>query len=85
MLGGRFWPPPRPIPPPIEAVMIATTHFTNAVVERRRLLQVAAIRLGLAPRRASLPPLTDWPEISPPFSGGTATWCGGGHELRTAG
>ena len=28
-------------------VMIGTTHFTNAVIERRHLAQVAAVRLGL--------------------------------------
>ena len=28
--------------------MIGTTHFTNAVVERKRLLEVAAVRLGAA-------------------------------------
>lgn len=36
----------------IQAVMIGTTHFTNAVVERKRLLEVAAIRLGLPATRA---------------------------------
>ena len=30
----------------ISAVMIGTTHFTNAVVERRRLIPTAAVRLG---------------------------------------
>lgn len=45
----------------IRAVMIGTTHFTNAVVERRRLLEVAAVRLGL-PATKALPPLTDWPK-----------------------
>ena len=45
----------------IRAVMIGTTHFTNAIVERRRLVPVAAIRLGL-PATRSLPPLTDWPD-----------------------
>src|SRR5271170_4607899 len=44
----------------VQAVMIGTTHFTNAIVERRRLVEVAAIRLGL-PATRSLPPLTDWP------------------------
>jgi N-methylhydantoinase A/oxoprolinase/acetone carboxylase beta subunit len=47
-------------PAAIQAVMIGTTHFTNAIVERRRLVEVAAIRLGL-PATRSLPPLTDWP------------------------
>ena len=36
----------------IQALMIGTTHFTNAVVERKRLLEVAALRLGLPPRDA---------------------------------
>src|SRR5438105_14327913 len=45
----------------INAVMIGTTHFTNAVVERRRLLEVAAIRLGL-PATEALPPFVDWPK-----------------------
>jgi N-methylhydantoinase A/oxoprolinase/acetone carboxylase beta subunit len=44
----------------IDAVMIGTTHFTNAVVERRRLLPVAAIRIGL-PATKGVPPMTDWP------------------------
>ena len=44
----------------ISGVMIGTTHFTNAVVERKRLMQTAAIRLGL-PATASLPPMADWP------------------------
>src|SRR5262249_17251973 len=46
---------------PIDAVMIGTTHFTNAVVQRRDLTRVAAIRIGL-PASASLPPFCDWPE-----------------------
>ncbi len=49
-------------PSDIEAVMIGTTHFTNAVVERRRLLEVAVLRLGL-PATRSLPPFSDWPGI----------------------
>ncbi len=47
-------------PADIQAVMIGTTHFTNAVVERRRLLEVAAVRLGL-PATKGLPPMVDWP------------------------
>ncbi len=45
----------------IDAVMIGTTHFTNAVVQRRGLSRVAAVRVGL-PASASLPPFCDWPE-----------------------
>ena len=48
-------------PERIEAVMIGTTHFTNAVVEARRLLEVASVRLGL-PATLALPPMVDWPD-----------------------
>ena len=44
----------------IQATMIGTTQFTNAVVERRELSPVAAIRVGL-PSGKGLPPMTDWP------------------------
>ena len=56
--------PERPGGPPIDAVMIGTTHFTNAVVQRRDLTPVAAVRIGL-PASASLPPFVDWPEPAP--------------------
>ena len=45
----------------LETVMIGTTQFTNAVVERRELSQVAAIRIGL-PSGRGLPPGAGWPE-----------------------
>lgn len=45
----------------IASVMIGTTHFTNAIVERRHLQPVGIIRIGL-PATAALPPLVDWPE-----------------------
>lgn len=48
-------------PGAIDVVMIGTTHFTNAVVQRRELAPTAAVRLGL-PATASLPPMVDWPE-----------------------
>src|SRR5207244_1056131 len=44
----------------IDGVVIGTTHFVNAVVTRRGLAPVAAIRIGL-PTSASLPPFCDWP------------------------
>src|SRR5215471_7424850 len=44
----------------IDGVVIGTTHFVNAVVQRRGLSPVAAIRIGL-PTGASLPPFCDWP------------------------
>ncbi|MBT8474715.1 MAG: hydantoinase/oxoprolinase family protein [Rhodobacteraceae bacterium] len=44
----------------IDAVMLGTTHFTNAVVERANLERIAVIRISL-PASSSLPPGIDWP------------------------
>ena len=41
-------------------VVIGTTHFVNAVIQRRGLTHVAAIRIGL-PASTSLLPFCDWP------------------------
>ena len=45
----------------IEAVMLGTTQFTNAVVERRELAEVAAVRIA-APSGEGLPPKVGWPD-----------------------
>ncbi len=45
----------------IEAVMIGTTQFTNAVIERRELAPTAIIRVAL-PSGELIPPMIDWPE-----------------------
>jgi N-methylhydantoinase A/oxoprolinase/acetone carboxylase beta subunit len=45
----------------IDAVMIGTTQFTNAVVQRRELAPTAIIRLAL-PSGELVPPMIDWPE-----------------------
>lgn len=45
----------------IDAVMIGTTHFINALVQAKGLAPTAALRLGL-PATKALPPLVDWPE-----------------------
>ncbi|MDD9895486.1 MAG: hydantoinase/oxoprolinase family protein [Gammaproteobacteria bacterium] len=47
-------------PNSISAVMIGTTHFTNAVIERRELSETAIIRACL-PTGSGLPPMCDWP------------------------
>ena len=44
----------------IKTVMIGTTQFTNAIVERRQLSPVAAVRIGL-PSGKGIPPMIDWP------------------------
>ncbi len=45
----------------IDAIMLGTTQFTNAVIERRELSEVAAIRIGL-PSGEGLPPKVGWPK-----------------------
>ena len=63
----------------IEAVMIGTTHFTNAVVERRHLDRVAALRVGL-PANAGLPPFIGWPKDLAAAMRGSIHMVAGGHE-----
>jgi N-methylhydantoinase A/oxoprolinase/acetone carboxylase beta subunit len=64
----------------LDGVMIGTTHFTNAVVERRRLQPTACIRLGL-PATACLPPMVDWPDELREVIGGHYYLAHGGHEF----
>jgi N-methylhydantoinase A/oxoprolinase/acetone carboxylase beta subunit len=64
----------------IKAVMIGTTHFTNAVVERKRLMQTAAVRLGL-PATECLPPMVDWPPDLRDTIGNHKYLVHGGHEF----
>ncbi len=63
-----------------QAVMIGTTHFTNAVVQRRDLGRVAAVRIGL-PSGASLPPFVDWPEDLADIVRAEVVMLEGGHEF----
>ena len=48
-------------PAHIASVTIGTTHFVNALVERRELDRVGVLRLA-SPSGEALPPLTGWPE-----------------------
>lgn len=64
----------------VDFVMIGTTHFTNAVVQRRDLAQTAAVRLGL-PATASLPPMVDWPEDLKQSIGNHTYLAHGGNEF----
>jgi N-methylhydantoinase A/oxoprolinase/acetone carboxylase beta subunit len=66
-------------PGPVEAVMVGTTHFTNAVVQRRDLEPVAALRIGL-PSGRSLPPFVDWPADLADAVRGGVFMVEGGHE-----
>ncbi len=45
----------------VDAVMIGTTHFTNAFVEARQLNRIGVLRLG-APATLSVRPMIAWPK-----------------------
>ena len=64
----------------IFAVMLGTTQFTNAVIERRRLNRVAVLRLG-APATTAVPPMTDWPADLRAVVGGDYYLLKGGLEF----
>ena len=64
----------------VDALMVGTTHFTNALLERRELAPTAVIRLCL-PATQLLPPLVDWPEELRDTMGGFTYMVGGGHEF----
>ena len=64
----------------VDVVMIGTTHFTNAVVQRRDLAPTAAVRLGL-PATASLVPMVDWPADLRQTIGNHVFLAHGGHEF----
>ena len=67
-------------PASIDVVMIGTTHFTNAMVERRGLARVAVIRLCL-PATRSLPPMIDWPADIAEIIGSDVYLAKGGYEF----
>ncbi|GAA1844901.1 hydantoinase/oxoprolinase N-terminal domain-containing protein [Brevibacterium marinum] len=67
-------------PADVEAIMLGTTHFINALVEGRDLAPTAALRLGL-PATASLPPMVGWPERLTTAARGKSYLAHGGHEF----
>ncbi len=67
-------------PSAISAVMLGTTHFTNAVVERKSLSRTAVVRIGL-PATAALPPFVDWPDDLREAIGGVSYLVHGGYEF----
>jgi N-methylhydantoinase A/oxoprolinase/acetone carboxylase beta subunit len=63
----------------VDAVMVGTTHFINAVVQRKGLVRVGAIRIG-APATNALPPLCDWPKDLAAHVRGGVWHLEGGHD-----
>ena len=64
----------------VDAVMVGTTHFTNALLERRNLAPTAVVRLAL-PATHLLPPLVDWPAELKEAVGGFTYMVPGGNEF----
>ena len=64
----------------IDGVMLGTTHFINALLERRDLCSTAVLRLCL-PATQILPPLVDWPPALRDAVGGLTFMVPGGHEF----
>ncbi len=63
----------------VSAVMIGTTHFVNAVVQRKHIEKTAVMRISL-PASATLQPLCDWPEDLAQVTDGGHYLVEGGHE-----
>lgn len=63
----------------VDAVVIGTTHFINAVVQRRHVQKIGAIRIGM-PASASLPPFCDWPTDLATLVNGEIFMLEGGHD-----
>lgn len=64
----------------LTGVMIGTTHFTNAIVERRAIARTAVLRLGL-PATQAIEPFEDWPEDLRGSIGGRGYLVHGGNEF----
>lgn len=64
----------------IQCVMIGTTHFTNAFVERKGLSEVGVIRIAL-PASKGIPPLSDWPKEIASAIGPNVTLVRGGYQV----
>ena len=67
-------------PDEITAVMIGTTHFTNAFIQRRELVPVYAIRIGF-PAGRGIPPFASWPSDLKASVCGDSAMVPGGFEF----
>eukprot|EP01128_Nolandella_sp_AFSM9_P004963 TRINITY_DN2343_c0_g2_i1.p1 TRINITY_DN2343_c0_g2~~TRINITY_DN2343_c0_g2_i1.p1 ORF type:complete len:1031 (+),score=187.63 TRINITY_DN2343_c0_g2_i1:57-3095(+) len=66
----------------VSAVMVGTTHFLNAVLQKKleKLQKVAVIRLS-GPASSDLPPFVDWPEDLKEAVCGYIALVSGGYEI----
>jgi len=63
----------------IKYIMLGTTHCTNALVERKELNKIGAIRIGL-PASSAIPIMTDFPEDLKMLLGKNCYMVHGGYE-----
>jgi N-methylhydantoinase A/oxoprolinase/acetone carboxylase beta subunit len=66
-------------PNDVSAVMLGTTHCTNAIVERKKLAHVGILRLG-KPSTMAIKPFTAFPQDLKNAIGGVWEIVAGGHE-----
>ena len=64
----------------IKYVMLGTTHCTNALVERKELNKIGAIRIGL-PASSAIPTMTDFPSDLKSLLGAHIYMVHGGYEF----
>lgn len=64
----------------VEAVMLGTTHCTNALAERDGLHEIGVLRVG-APATQCIPPLIEWPDDLAAATGNHVALVRGGHEF----
>lgn len=64
-------------PAEVAAVMVGTTHFLNALLERKKLSRTGVLRL-CGPTSRSLPPMVDWPDDLRACVDGGSEYCDGG-------
>lgn len=64
----------------VTSVMVGTTHFTNALVERNKLDAVGILRLA-SPSGEALPPMTGWPAALAARIGAHVYLLPGGYEI----
>lgn len=64
----------------VGAVMLGTTHCTNALAERDGLHEVGVLRVG-APATQCIPPLMEWPDDLVAATGDNVVVVRGGHEF----
>ncbi len=65
---------------PVDAVMVGTTHFVNALIECRGVARTAVFRL-CGPATSLLPPFCDWPGTLRHGVAGDGVMLPGGHEF----